>query len=316
MSLQANPNKTFQGSLSGTTGNTQAIIYTKFLDVEAASVFDYAIITTGFTVNISVSTSDPSSPSTMVWTTPTALTGIVGTTLGTRDRYSSGSFTGIKIDRTAGAGTFELVISTNGAAASGGTASNPSVVQGPAADNAAAVGNPVRIGAKYNLALQTYGDGDIADLQVNANGILETVEQYQSPAEDNTNGVIGTQNKPLAVATYTWSVDQSAALEASTITKSAPGVIRLVTGRINSTHATGTYYWHIWNASALPADGAVAFLWTPLKLNHTNGTDTNFSIDFTANGIFASVGIVMGLSTTEFTKTISGAFTSSTALFK
>lgn len=135
-------------------------------------------------------------------------------------------------------------------------------------------------------------------------------------AVDNTNNVIATVNKPLAVSTYAWSVDQSAALEASTVTKASAGVLRSATVRIDSTQATGTYYIQFYNAAALPADGAVTFLCAPYKIQHTTGTDTHVSFDFTDNGIYASTGIVMGLSTTEFTKTISGAVTSSTILYK
>lgn len=171
-------------------------------------------------------------------------------------------------------------------------------------------------GLRYNATPPTLADGNIVVLQGDVNGLLKTREGYQPGAEDNTNGVIGIQNKPLAVSTYTWSIDASAALEASTVTKATAGVLRSVVGRVDSTHATATYYWQVYNAASLPADGAVTLLRAPVKIVHTNGTDTNFSIDCTDNGIFASTGIVMALSTTEFTKTISGAFTSTNVLFK
>lgn len=53
---------------------------------------------------------------------------------------------------------------------SSGTGSSSNQVQGTAADNAAAVGNPVRTGAKYNSSTQTYADGDVADTQADVNG--------------------------------------------------------------------------------------------------------------------------------------------------
>jgi hypothetical protein len=53
-----------------------------------------------------------------------------------------------------------------------GTGSSSNQVQGTAADNAAATGNPVRGGAKYNSSTQTYADGDVADLQADVNGNL------------------------------------------------------------------------------------------------------------------------------------------------
>lgn len=184
MSLQTNPNKIIKGTLSGTPGNTQAIIYTKFFDVEAASVFDYAIITTGFTVSISVSTSDTSNPDSMVWNTPSALTSIVGTTNGTRDRYSLGSFTAVKIDRLAGAGVYELVISTNGAAASGGTTSNPSVVQGASASGATASGNPVSISGVAHTTPRVFAAGQTAVAGTNLAGDIEFTQATRMAGEN------------------------------------------------------------------------------------------------------------------------------------
>lgn len=73
--------------------------------------------------------------------------------------------------------------------ASGGTGASSNTVQGAAADNAAAVGNPVLVGGKYFSAQQTYTNGDVADLEVDVNGILKVVEQYAPAYEDNTNQV-------------------------------------------------------------------------------------------------------------------------------
>ncbi len=112
------------------------------------------------------------------------------------------------------------------------------------------------------------------------------------------------------------SVDRSAALEASSITKNAPGRLRQIYGRLDSTAPTGTYYFQILNASSVPADGAVSQLVTPLKIYHVNGTDTMFNLDFTECCIYASTGLVWCLSSTEFTKTLSGAYVSATALYK
>lgn len=165
-------------------------------------------------------------------------------------------------------------------------------------------------------AVSSGTDGDYSTVNVDSSGALWARELNAAGAEDNTNNVFWTQNRPLATSAGAWSVDQSSALEASTVTKASAGVIRSLSGRVDSTHASGTYYLQVLNASSLPADGAVTFLRTPLKIVHTSGTNSNFSIDFTMNGVFASTGIVVCLSTTEFTKTISGAFLSLDVLFK
>lgn len=116
-------------------------------------------------------------------------------------------------------------------------------------------------------------------------------------------------------APTTWSSDFSVALEASTVSKASAGKVRLYSGRIDSTAPTATYYLQALNASSLPVNGAVTFLSAPTKLVHTTGTDTPINIDYTDNGITAATGIVFCLSSTEFTKTISGAYLSGTVLY-
>jgi len=75
---------------------------------------------------------------------------------------------------------------------------NVNEVQGDAADNAAASGNPVRIGGVYNTALPTYDNGDIGSLQIDANGYLlaRTAGFDQDNAAQTANplGVAGVYN--------------------------------------------------------------------------------------------------------------------------
>jgi hypothetical protein len=133
--------------------------------------------------------------------------------------------------------------------------------------------------------------------------------------EDPTNRLMATQNKPIAASTYAWLTDISAALEASTISKASLGILRMIFGRIDASAPTATYYLLAINSATLPANGAVTMLMAPRKIVHTTGTDTQILIDFTMNGIYASAGIVFCLSSTEFTKTIEGAYMSATVLY-
>lgn len=120
-------------------------------------------------------------------------------------------------------------------------------------------------------------------------------------------------------ATTGFSVDQSAALEASSETKASAGRLYKVFGRIDSTLASGTYYIQLLDAAALPADGAVTHLVTPIKIIHVAGTDSFFELDLTGNnsysGVAATNGIVIVSSSTEFTKTITAATFSASVLF-
>lgn len=170
--------------------------------------------------------------------------------------------------------------------------------------------------AVYNATPPTLTDGARTDLQADVNGNLKQVAATMPVAEDNPNGVYATSFLPLAVSNYAWSADLSAALEASTVTKATAGLLRQITGRIDSSAGSATYYLQVYNASSLPADGAVTMLITPIKIVHTTGTNTNFTVDLTMNGVYASTGIVVALSSTEFTKAITGALLSTLVLYK
>lgn len=173
--------------------------------------------------------------------------------------------------------------------------------------------------AVYNAAPTSRTEGQGGPLQANTSGDLKMVEQFAAQYEDQTNNVAATQNKPLTTLTYNLSIDKSAALEASSVTKASAGNLYWVSGRIDSTAPTATYYYQILSAASLPADGAVTFLVAPIKLQHVTGTDTPIIIGEPNNAVTpiagSATGLVECLSSTEFTKTISGAYLSTTIGF-
>lgn len=188
-------------------------------------------------------------------------------------------------------------------------------VVGNVAHDAADSGNPVKVGGKYNATAPTLTDGDRGDAQMDSKANLLNSLGTKLAGEDLTNDVQGVVNKPLALSTYAWSVDRSTALEASSVAKASAGVMRYFSGRLDSTLATGTYYVQFLNAASLPADGAVTTLTAPTKVSHVTGSDTPVVVDFTMNGVYASSGIVWCISSTEYTKTIGGAYVSGTMLY-
>ena len=108
---------------------------------------------------------------------------------------------------------------------------------------------------------------------------------------------MATARKPLSANTYAWSVDVSAAYEASSVAKASAGTLRSVHG-----YNSGPTQWiQIGNNSSLPADATVP--------RHTIyvGTQQNFSIDFGEDGEYFSTGITVWNSTTGPTKTIGAA---------
>jgi len=121
---------------------------------------------------------------------------------------------------------------------------------------------------------------------------------------------------PSSTNADAFTVDQSATLGNSSVSKASAGNVFKLAGRIDELAPSDDYYLQLINASSLPADGSVTFLMAPLKIVHTTNSDTFFDIDLTPAGIPASTGIVWCLSTTEFTKTVADPFASVTILYK
>jgi hypothetical protein len=161
-------------------------------------------------------------------------------------------------------------------------------------------------------------DGQYFPAQADISGSLKVREQFVPVAEDNVNGVIATHALPLAVQTYAYSVAFTSTLTSSLLIKSSSGVLRSISGRVDSTAPTANLYLQLFNSGSMPAEGVgvAAMLVAPIKVQHTSGTDNTISIDFTNNGIFASNGMIAILSSTEFTKTITGSFMSLTCEYK
>lgn len=110
-----------------------------------------------------------------------------------------------------------------------------------------------------------------------------------------------------------WSNTFSTALSNSFIIRAAPGTIRNLTFRLDSTLASGTYYLQVWDLAAPPVDGTavtlVNSLDAPLKIVHVLGVDDLIVKDWSELGVDFDVGASLNISSTEFTKTtVAGAF--------
>lgn len=186
-----------------------------------------------------------------VTTTATA-TGLyranVASLLAVRARISA--FTSGNVTVTAVA-----TLATLSTATGSGTGTGSDQVQGAAADNAAAAGNPVRTGAKYNSSTQTYADGDVADTQADVNGNTKVVEQYAPVAEDNTNGVIGYHRKPVTSATYALSNAKDAGTVTKANVKATPGMVYRFF--VTNTNAAARYF-QLHNKATAPAAAETA----------------------------------------------------------
>lgn len=173
--------------------------------------------------------------------------------------------------------------------------------QGPAADNAASVGNPVWGAAKYFSGVQTYANGDVASLQANASGHLLVGAEAVIMGDSQSTTVTamtdrGGAGRPLAIATFEYNGSgwdrrrkpvgshrllSSAATTNAGVAKAASGDLRKVIGRNVS---ASVIYLKIFNKAAAPAVGTD----TPL-LTIPLAPTANFDLDF--EGQYFGTGI-------------------------
>ena len=159
-----------------------------------------------------------------------------------------------------------------------------------------------------------FGGGATIYAQVTAaSGSPTTIRAgFTRPLPGTTGLVISNLPAVQASAPATVSVAFSAALEASHVVKNAAGTFYGYSGRLDATAPTGTYFVQALDASSLPPDGAVTMLVGAVKIQHLVNVDDYPFVDLGHVAKAAANGIVVVLSTTEFTKTISGAYLSIT----
>jgi len=124
----------------------------------------------------------------------------------------------------------------------------------------------------------------------------------------------------LAANGAAWTRSLTAALSFNFIAKAMGGRFRSAAGRLDATAPTGTYYIQVWDLAAPPADSTAVSssnsLAAPMKIQHSNGAEDYWEIEVPDPGLTATNGIVIGLSSTEFTKTATAAYLSATACFR
>lgn len=123
---------------------------------------------------------------------------------------------------------------------------------------------------------------------------------------------------PVSNSTTAWSKKYSTALASKLIVKAAAGTFRSAAGRVDKSAPTGLYCVRVWDAADVPADttatDASNQLVGAIVIDHSLGAHDYWEIEYPDPGVPAANGIVVGLSTTEFTQTASGAYLSVTAV--
>lgn len=164
---------------------------------------------------------------------------------------------------------------------------------------------------KFNSTKPSLLDGQGTEAQMTSRGALLVAQDELPQAQDDTNRVIAMRERPFVDSTYGWLLYKSTALETSAVVKVSAGMLSGYDIRIDSTAPSATYYVQILNSATVPVDGAVTHLIAPIKVIHTVGFDDYVLVPW-HQAASASAGIAYCLSSTEFTKTLSGAYLSAT----
>lgn len=183
-----------------------------------------------------------------------------------------------------------------------GTGTSSGQIQGPAADNAAAVGNPVRTGHVYNTSAPTYANGDIADFQADVNGNSKVTQATLLAGEDLTNNVQGTLTKPVAASTYSGLAFSAPLNDVDISVKATAGnVLSLTVSSLNA----AIRYLQVFNKATAPSNGDTPiFSWAIPAGAATAPAIREIGRDFLGEGgYYLATGIAVGVSTTAATFT-------------
>lgn len=135
--------------------------------------------------------------------------------------------------------------------------------------------------------------------QVDSSGFQKTAEQYGPAAEDNSNGVLATVNKPLAVSTYTPTVTGTLGGQGKGFVKASAG--NLLSFRLDATNSafTGSCWFQLHNLGAAPTTNAVPIAGSIWPVGTGSATHSKIVVGadlLTSNGENFSTGIAWGLS--------------------
>lgn len=213
--------------------------------------------------------------------------------------YESGVVYGKRADTgTTGTATYSYWLAGSVA----GTGALSTQVQGTAATNAAAVGNPVQTGGVYNASPITLDTGDVAAFQLDLNGNLWTRGSYMPVAEKNAtgDGYYAISRWGNSNSTDKGTEYQNYSFQTVNVKATAGSVTKLTV--INTT--ASARYIQIHNTATTPSASAVPAISFLVKAND----ERTLAIDFLGqNGFQCNTGIAIANSSAP------GIYTAATA---
>lgn len=137
-------------------------------------------------------------------------------------------------------------------------------------------------------------DGQFMIGQMTSRGAILMANDELPQAQDDTNQVFFTHNRPIASTTSALSADDTGGARSSAVTKATAGrLYGFVATNLNSSASRQLQFY---NSATVPADAAVP------KITYTIGPLTSSAVEF-RHGIYFSTGIAWACSTTIITKT-------------
>jgi hypothetical protein len=148
----------------------------------------------------------------------------------------------------------------------------------------------------WRVVAQCATDGEFADLVL------------QSSASAAGTGVTPLEGSTATEDDRPWlNAFTTGSLQTSIVMRAAPAILRSITLTVDAALASATYYVQLWNLAAVPLDGLIVTpsngLSSPVPVPHVLNTGDLVLFDFAEDGIEATAGVVITLSSTRFSKT-------------
>lgn len=161
------------------------------------------------------------------------------------------------------------------------------------------------------IATDEVNEGDAGAVRMSVRRAQKNDMDTAIRGEDGPNDLLGVSEKRIAANTYSSVTGVgkrvAAVLETGINVKATAGNLYRGLGVIDKNAPTLMYYVQFIDAAAMPADGVVTHILTPIPVNHTNGVDSTFDTGLLTAGLAAALGINIFLSSTLVQKTVVAA---------